>query len=154
MKNNYFKKFAVTLCGKRYKSYRDAAMQHHMDHMTLIRHVQKYGKHNPKIFETKRYNTEILIGNKLFPNFKTAQREIGITKSGLERRIKKHGQEDLRNLNASQRSGVTVAGQKFDSLKEAADIYGITPHTLRRRLNYYGERDLRVICKKRLDYKD
>ena len=129
-------------------------MQHHMDHMTLIRHVQKYGKHDPKIFETKRYNTEILIGNKLFPNFKTAQREIGITKSGLERRIKKRGQEDLRNLEASQRSGVTVAGQKFDSLKEAANIYGITPHTLRRRLNYYGERDLRVICKKRLDYKD
>lgn len=154
MVNNYFKKFAVTLCGKRYKSYRDAAMQHHMDRMTLIRHVQKYGKHDPKIFETKRYNTEILIGNKLFPNFKTAQREIGITKSGLERRIKKRGQEDLRNLEASQRSGVTVAGQKFDSLKEAADIYGITPHTLRRRLNYYGERDLRVICKKRLNYKD
>lgn len=122
--------------------------------MTIIRHVQKYGKHDPKIFETKRYNTEILIGNKLFPNFKTAQREIGITKSGLERRIKKRGQEDLRNLEASQRSGVTVAGQKFDSLKEAANIYGITPHTLRRRLNYYGERDLRVICKKRLDYKD
>lgn len=154
MANSYFKKFAVTLCGKRYKSYRDAAMQHHMDHMTLIRHVQKYGKYDPKIFETKRYNTEILIGNKLFPNFKTAQREIGITKSGLELRIKKRGQEDLRNLEASQRSGVTVAGQKFDSLKAAANIYGITPHTLRRRLNYYGERDLRVICKKRLDYKD
>lgn len=154
MINSYFKKFAVTLCGKRYKSYRDAAMQHHMDHMTLIRHVQKYGKRDPKIFETKRYNTEILIGNKLFPNLKTARSEIGITKSGLERRIKKRGQEDLRNLDASQRSGVTVAGQKFDSLKEAADKYGITPHTLRRRLNYYGERDLRVICKKRLDYKD
>lgn len=83
------------------------------------------------------------------PNAKSASR-----KAASSAALKKRGQEDLRNLEASQRSGVTVAGQKFDSLKEAADIYGITPHTLRRRLNYYGERDLRVICKKRLNYKD
>ena len=58
----------IKLCGKAYQSYRQAAKIYGIDKHTLIRHVQKYGQNDDRIFTMRRYKTEIYLYNKLFHN--------------------------------------------------------------------------------------
>lgn len=50
----------IKLCRKVYQSYWQAAKIYGLDKHTLIRHVQKYGTNDDRIFNSETYDHEFL----------------------------------------------------------------------------------------------
>lgn len=130
------KSYQVGLCGHVYSSYRQAAKIYGMDKKTLIRHVKKYGKDDPRIFTARRYNTPIYLGRTRYENLKQAAKSLNLTKDGLYRRIEKYGLDSPKTSKIKHDyRGLMIDGVQYESIAQAARAHHMNPSTLRRRIN-------------------
>lgn len=137
----------IKLCGKVYQSYRQAAKIYGLDKHTLIRHVQKYGPNDDRIFNTRRYKTPIYLYDHMFSNLDEAAAYLGITKNGLRRRINKYGQNSPRVLAKNPNSLVIICNKAYNSKREAALMHHISPKTFYGRLKRLGYHNPKVFEK-------
>lgn len=143
----------IKLCGKVYQSYRQAAKIYGFDKHTLIRHVQKYGPNDGRIFIVRRYKTPIYLYKHLFNNLDEAAAYLGITKDGLHRRIKKYGQTSPRVLAKNPNSLVIICNKTYNSKREAALMHHILPKTFYGRLKRLGYHNPKVFEKVQVNQK-
>ena len=142
----------IKLNGIQYNSIKEAAKQHHVASLSLIRGILQYGHHDPNLFAKVRkaqHPRVATICGKTYASLSQAAQMHQMAYGLLQNNLHRFGNNTklVFRLNTAQAHyyvPVEIGGQHYASLKAAAKKYKITERELVANIKRYGDQDPRI----------
>lgn len=142
----------IKLNGIQYNSIEEAAKQHHVALLSLIRSILLYGHNDPNLFVKSRkdqHQRVVTICGKTYDSLSQAAQTHHMSYSILQNNLHRFGNNTklvfmLNTAQARYYVPVKIGGHHYASLKEAAKKHKITERELVANIKRYGDQDPRI----------
>lgn len=142
----------IKLNGSQYDSIKEAAKQHHVASLSLIRGILLYGHNDPNLFAKLRkdqYQQVVTICGKTYDSISQAAKMHHMAYGILRNNLHRFGNNTklvfmLNTAQAHYSVPVEIGGQHYAALKAAANKHKITERELVANIKRYGDQDSRI----------